>query len=76
MQNFSAANPLVFHSFQAGKARQYYVLQSNMTQRQASQPLVVLPVPEYTDFASGLTRNTGWTSHSAISPWRKIMLIL
>ncbi|WP_162044004.1 hypothetical protein [Undibacterium sp. YM2] len=76
MQNFSAAYPLVFHSFQAGKARQYYVLQSNMMQRQASQPLVVLPVPEYTYFTSGLTRNTGWTSHSNVNPWQKIMLIL
>jgi len=58
MQNFSAASLLVFHSFQAGKARQCYVLHSNMTQRQASQPLVVLSVPEYTDLAHNIDNNT------------------
>ncbi|MFZ6777611.1 hypothetical protein ACO0LD_12345 [Undibacterium sp. Ji83W] len=76
MQNFTAANPLVFHSFRAGKARQDYVLQSNITQRQAFPALVVLPVPKSPYFATGLTRNTGWTSHFVISQWRKTMHIL
>jgi len=59
MQNFSAANPLVFHSLLAGKARQCYVLQSNITQWQAFPAIVVLPVAKYTDFASELNSNAG-----------------
>ncbi|MFZ6720014.1 hypothetical protein [Undibacterium sp. Ji49W] len=42
MQKITAANPFVFHSFWAGEARQFYVLHSNMTIRQARQALVAI----------------------------------